>query len=52
MTIKSEKLMNLFTRYLGKKAQLLYRYLLVHKIAPWTFLDDKVFLQYKFLQKI
>lgn len=52
MTIKSEKLMNLFTRYLGKKAQLLYRYLLVHKIAPWTFLDDKVFLEYKFLQKV
>jgi len=39
-------------KYFSKKAFLLYRHVLIHKLAPYSFLDDKAFLQYKFLQKI
>lgn len=39
-------------KYFSRKALLLYRHLLIHKIAPYSFMDDKAFLEYKFLQKL
>lgn len=44
--------MAISNKYFSKKALLLYRYLLIHKVAPYSFLDDKAFLEYKFLQKL
>ncbi|MHA1279874.1 MAG: ATP-grasp fold amidoligase family protein [Candidatus Helarchaeota archaeon] len=38
-------------KYLGMQARLFYWYKIIHQIAPWTFIDDKAYIKYKFLQK-
>lgn len=38
-------------RAFGRKARLLYRYKVVHRLAPWSFADDKAYLSFKFFEK-
>ena len=48
---KFKQLIRFSHKYLGKEARLLYQYLLIHKISPWSFADDKAYIKFKFLQK-
>lgn len=39
-------------KYVGKQARLYYWFRLTHRLVPWSLVDDKAFLKYKFHQKL